>query len=297
MIFYLFHTRLKDQVEYFIDKLNLNKAFFKYAVGPFEQNKDAIAKFIKSDGRHFVAVGGDGTVFDLMNGLFKLTQTLNVNLNTLHLGAVCAGSSNDFHKSIPKIPVYAKTRCQFENSFPHDLILIKNDKGTFVTSLNASIGVTANANALFNESNTFLNCIKKLNINMAILWVAIKSILLFKPIDLVIDGTKHHVANLGVIKSRFFAGEFSYPSILTENDGLFGVFVIPFEGKMNLLRSLEKLKSENFHLIHGAFYKKVKNLVLQSENDFFIEINGEVFKTKNCHFEILPGALNICPVE
>lgn len=284
-VFYLAHPKTKSLVERL--QLPVNDVHF----GFFSEHKTAVDQFIANGGVEWVAIGGDGTVFDLMNGLYQTGS-----LSYFKFGAIAAGSSNDFHKSTIQIPPAGFSRTNFSQVQSTDLMLFKMDQHMFVSSLNASVGTTAEANSFFNSSNFILNLLKKINMNSAILFSALRTLFIFKPVSLKINDDLKSIANLGIAKSRFFAGGFCYPDQIQANDGKMGIFLVPYTSKLKMLQALIKLGQNRFFEIPQAQFSAQDHLQLQSENYFLIEINGEVFKTKNCEITLLPGALKLCPI-
>lgn len=287
-VFYLCNTKIKNRIE----QLNLTTEELHF--GFFSENTNFIQSYFRAGGRQFVAVGGDGTVFDLMNGLYQMAKKENISFSDFQIGAIAAGSSNDFHKFEAKIPQFGLRRDDFSRLQKSDLMLFQFNDKTYVSTLNASLGLTAEANAFFNSNSKVLKFFKSLNMEAAIVYSALRTLFSFKSVPLLLNEKKMNIANLGIAKSRFFAGSFHYPDILQADSGKFGVFIIPSCSKLKMINALLRLERNQFHRIPQASANLETNLSIRSEQNFLIEINGEVFETNNCEVQILAGAANLC---
>jgi diacylglycerol kinase (ATP) len=176
-----------------------------------------------------ITAGGDGSMNHLLNFLFTLKSN---HLDNLTIGGIGLGSSNDFIKPckirIRKVPV----RLDFENYTKNDVGVLKfqddNDKWhTRYFLINASIGVTAEANLLFNEGDWMLNFLKRQYPAVAICYAAIKTILRYKNtwVDLLYQGQKAplSLSNLAVNKNNYVSGGLHYDQNLKPDDGYLGL--------------------------------------------------------------------------
>ncbi|UCC11279.1 MAG: acylglycerol kinase family protein, partial [candidate division WOR-3 bacterium] len=143
---------IKDEVRTRMGKLETEQILNPVEIIP------EISKSLKRGEDIFIAAGGDGTVNLLLNAIMQAGGDRDVTI-----GAVGLGSSNDFHKPfgedafIKGVPV----KIDFKNAFPRDVIRIRyrNATGhpdTRYCLINASAGLTAEANAFFNLHGSFM---------------------------------------------------------------------------------------------------------------------------------------------
>ena len=104
----------------------------------------------------------------------------------------------------------------------------ENQRQTRFCLNNASIGVTAEANALFNRQPGFVRGLRKVSVNAAIAMTAVKTIFLYRNIAcrLSVDGGNEEefmVTNLGIVKNPHFAGSLRYETTVQPDDGRLGV--------------------------------------------------------------------------
>ena len=82
--------------------------------------------------------------------------------------------------------------------------------------LNASMGVTAEANNLFNNPDAVLKFLKKHFTGLAILYAAFRTIFSYKNFEakIIFDSYETYsfnISNLSIIKSPNISGDLSYP--------------------------------------------------------------------------------------
>jgi diacylglycerol kinase family enzyme len=248
----------------------------------------------------FVAAGGDGTINFLLNSLIGLATSEQ--LNDIAIGAVGIGSSNDFHKpfsaKIEGIPVCI----DFHNSYLSDVGVIKYDSGGSKIEkyflINSSVGITADANNLFNKSDLILKRLKQFNTKTAILYSAIKTMLTHKNVDaeIVIDGKKlkTKITNLGITKNPHFSGNFCYDSQADYTNGKLDVHLAHDMNKFEMLCLMNALTSNRFSKLKKTKTLQTDRVKITSENNFTVEFDGEVAITKEVEFKIINNYLKVC---
>ncbi|MEW6607885.1 MAG: diacylglycerol kinase family protein [bacterium] len=260
---------------------------------------EQVAKAIKNEARILISAGGDGSVHLLLNAIMNLQAQKNI-----LIGAVGLGSSNDFHKPfrdeayIKDVPV----RIDWENAKPCDVIRIdyQDDQGVFQSRfslLNASIGLTAQANALFNSQPLFLKIIRNVSVDAAIIACALKTILSYRhiPCLLTVDNQIEQeflVTNLGIIKSPHFAGSLCYD--IVPDNGLLGVnlcFGMSLFERIGILMALARHRFQGYPKTHSWFSRQV---LVNSKQVFALEMDGEVVMAQRVRFSLIPEAVRCC---
>lgn len=250
----------------------------------------------------FVAAGGDGTVHLLLNALLNL----NSFKQEIMLGAVGLGSSNDFHKPfspesyIEGIPV----RLNPKNQIYCDVISVEHRKGkerpsTSYCLINASVGITAEANALYNSKVPLIVRIKRFSHEAAVIASALMTIFRYKniPCKLTLNNEraqKFNLTNLGVIKNPHFAGNLCYDTELSADDGNLGVNLCSDMAKLETVRTLLRLYKRKFSGYPKTYSWLAKELFLESERPFALEMDGEVIQASQARFKILAKGLRCC---
>jgi len=117
--------------------------------------KECVADLLNQGQNEFIAGGGDGTVNLLLQNLIKFAPSTQ--LDKIKIGAIGLGSSNDFHKPFKDHLLINRIPCLLDFTFakPRDVgILIFSDNNAQNRKkywiINASIGITSEANLFFN---------------------------------------------------------------------------------------------------------------------------------------------------
>jgi diacylglycerol kinase family enzyme len=250
----------------------------------------------------FIAAGGDGTVNLLLNALLNKSSCKPETI----IGAVGLGSSNDFHKPfrpeafIEGIPLRLNREC----TKPSDIIRIKfyDTLGHVFTRyciINASIGITAKANAIYNSCLPFIKQIQRISIEGAIFVSALKTIFTFQniPCQIALEGSpplSYRLTNLGVIKNPHFAGGLCYDTPVKPDDGRLGVNLCAGMTIMESIKTLARLYKHRFRGCLKTYSWSTTSLSVSSEQPFALEMDGEVVQAKQAEFRLLPKQVRCC---
>lgn len=252
----------------------------------------------------YISAGGDGTLNFLINFISKRVDP-NI-FRKIQIGAIGLGSSNDFHKpfssekSIAGIP----TRINFSKTFYHDLGKIEwqdmdAQQNVNLWINNASIGITAEANYLFNNPDMLLERLKKINTNQAIIYSTLNTILHFHNITLIANennfkATTITTSNLGIVKNPHFSGSLCYDSPYLRDNGKFYVHLLHDLKKFQLLRMLYCLSKRKFMGLDGTSSLLTSDYLVDSAIPFALEFDGEVVKAKKARFSIMKNGVQLC---
>lgn len=248
-----------------------------------------------------IAAGGDGTVNFLLNAIMKLND-----YSELTVGAIGLGSSNDFHKPFRKdaFIAHVPVRIDFENAVLFDVIKIEyqNQHGQWNTRfclLNASIGLTAEANAFFNLRHIFVKMLQRISVDLAIFFTALRTIVIYhnKRIQINFDNhksQKFNVTNLSVLKNPHFSGSLCYDTPTLPNDGQIAVNLCMDLSLLERIRTLVSLAHHRFQRLPKTKSRFATRLAVQSEQVFAIEMDGEIVYAQNVKFSVLQQRVRIC---
>ena len=261
--------------------------------------KDAIDKGDKD----FIIAGGDGTINYFIN---KLIPAINENeIKEFKIGVLGIGSSNDFCKPFNPESFINNIPCKinFDNSPLRDVGVIKFKSDTqFLQKhflINASIGITAEANNYFNKPDSILKFLKKHFTSLAILYAAFKTIFTYKNLDtkIIFDSSEthsFHVSNLSIIKNPNFSGNLSYPGEANYQNGLYDIYLTHSLNKFDLIRLLISLGKKIFPENEKTKHSRTAKIIISSQTNFLVEFDGEIITTNYAEFSILKKYLNIC---
>jgi diacylglycerol kinase family enzyme len=251
----------------------------------------------------YAAAGGDGTVNFLLNKLMCLSNASQI--HNLRLGAIGLGSSNDFHKPysesnlVEDIPY----KLNFSNSELRDVgELSFQHNGERITRyfiINASIGITAEGNFLFNNPDRILKYLKRLNTNSAIIYSALKTIFEYKDFETEIrkDGgkpTKVNITNLNIIKNPNVSGDLCYGYPAVYNDGKMNIHLAHDMNKFEVIQLFRALQKGSIERIANLEFFPAKEIEIISDKVFNLEYDGEVVQTNSVLFSIKKEWIKVC---
>jgi diacylglycerol kinase family enzyme len=252
---------------------------------------------------NFLACGGDGTV---NLAVTSIVESKALSLGGARLGAIGLGSSNDFHKpygSLGRERIAGRpARLDFSRAAPHDLGQAIFPTGSRYFAINASVGVTAEANDLFNQSPGPISFLKRSWVDGAILASALLTFARYRnlELDVVLDSGRERttlLTNLGVIKNRHFSGSFRYESGPRPDDGRLAVHLCEGMGRAEMLRTLASLARGKFSGLGKTSSSDAAVAEVRSPEGklFAVETDGEITRAPSARFEVLSRRVYLCP--
>jgi len=274
---------------------NIKSVFTEHHCHAIDIVKDAVAKGY----RKFIAVGGDGTLHEVING--TMFQDI-VPTSELSVGCIPVGSGNDWIKmyDIPSdysgaIDVIAQGNIQ-----PQDLAKVTFDSGSSTdTRYMMNIGgalldgntvceftkLKIKNNGTKNSSNTYLRGI-------------IRSFVKTKTchVDMTVDGQPFYSG--GIISVAFGIGPYSGGGLLQTpdaepDDGLLDMTVLKRTGKLRLLFNIKRLFDGTILKFKRALHSKLTSLKIESARPINLEIDGESVGTTPFSIEMVPAAVRV----
>jgi len=270
-------------------------------IDSFEGVAETLRQVVSRGERTVVAAGGDGTVNMLVNAIMALGDGHEVTL-----GAVGLGSSNDFHKPLRTDAFVAgvPVRIDCVAARPRDVIRVDVEDGegrprTRFAIINASLGITAEANAAFNAPTGFVRAARKLSVDAAIVASVLRTLATHRDVDccIAIDGEDlgaFSVSNLGVIKNPHFAGSFCYDTPIEPDDGNLGVNLCERLTPFQALVTLAALRRRRFSGRPKTRSWTGRRVSVEGDRTFALETDGEVTEARRAEFSVVPGRIRCC---
>ncbi len=266
------------------------------------ENLDISNAILKGE-RKFIAAGGDGTINYLLNEI--LSYPSKTIIDEIQIGAIGLGSSNDFHK-----PMYSSrlingipSKVDFTTSAERDIGCITyfhNEKKINKYFLvNASIGVTAEANYFFNHPNFILKFFKRMNTSAAIIYSAIHTIMRYKNIELKMIDSKNDskifkVANLAITKSPYISGNMKLNYMPNYKNGLLNIHLLGDTTKFELIKVLHQLQNNKADSANVFNSSQSSSILIKAEKPFKVEFDGEIISTHSARFSLLKKRIRVC---
>jgi YegS/Rv2252/BmrU family lipid kinase len=239
--------------------------------------------------RRFLAVGGDGTAYEIVNGLFpKIDEDERPTLAFLPLG-----TGNSFLRDFTDRSLeYATEALRAGRQRPCDVLRLIHREGVihFINLL--SIGFAADVASMRARKFKALGELGYL-LGVFISLVCLKR----KSFPLRVDGEgqldRQRCLFLAFSNSKFTGGRMMIAPQADTGDGLVEYVRWGPIGRLGLLRNLHRLY-DGSHLAHPlASRRPARRIDFELEGPVDAMVDGEVLKVDFQTLDVLPGALNV----
>ena len=242
-----------------------------------------------------VAVGGDGTLNEVVNGFFRNGAPIPT---TSKLAMVPLGTGGDFRRTLrisadPKQAIDVLRNGLVRRLDAGCVTYTTSDGGTairhFINIADAGLG----GDVVFNMGNgtkRFGSASYRMS--------GLRALLSYKnkPMTVVIDNAKYELAKaqqVVVANCQYFGGGMQMAPSASCTDGVFDVILIKNAGKIETARGMNDIMSgkhldqanPNYELVYG------KRISVTSPETVRIDIDGEAMGFLPALFEIQPGAI------
>lgn len=252
-----------------------------------------LARAALDDGSRFiVAMGGDGTLHEVVNGMMDDDEPVN---RDAVVGVVAAGTGSDFVKTfgIPALAPHAVAHLDGPESFPIDIGKITyTDDGRQVTRYFANVaeaGLGADVTARAARLPRWLGP----TVYLFAFWLTLPR---FKRAEVVVDLVDRTyegpMNNLVVANGQFFGGGMKIAPKAAPTDGLLDIQIEHTSKKEEIALLPRLFKGE--HVPHREIEeaKRVK-VSITCDRPLAIEADGEILGQTPATFEVLRDALSL----
>jgi YegS/Rv2252/BmrU family lipid kinase len=265
----------------------------------FTENKghavDITARAIMNGFRKIVTVGGDGTLHEVVNGLFKQTICKSTDVT---LALIPVGTGNDWGRmfGIPTVYNGAVDVIRENKQLLHDVGLVTYNQGNEVHSryfINiAGLGFESIVVKKTNKQKD------KGRSNKAIYFYnLLTSLITYRNTEatITIDGesTTSRIFSLNVGNGRYCGGGMRQTPEAMPDDGLLDVTVLREMGRIEIIRNLKLLYDGSILSHPKVDGYRVKNVQVTSESLLYVEADGESLGHTPASFTVIPGALRV----
>ncbi len=258
-----------------------------------------------------VAYGGDGTVSEVVNGLFEKKDSARLDTSHLDaasrptLGIIGVGTGMDFIKTLgipadidQQIHILATRKARKIDVGRISFQSMGGPKTRLFVNI-ASAGLSAEVIKRVGRFRTLLG--KKL----AYLGATLDSRRAWKPRPITVKMSQKAETKkplvfpekplaVVVANGRYFGGGMPIAARADLADGCLDLIVIPDFAFYKIPYSLMKLYQKLFHRVSGVVTERVSSVILKAENaSVGVEIDGEALGTLPAEMDILPQALNV----
>lgn len=239
--------------------------------------------------RRFIGVGGDGTGFEIVNGLFP--EALEG--ERPWLGFLPLGTGNSFLRDFTTEGASYSQRALVEHIHrPCDVLRLRHRDGdTYFINL-LSFGFVADVCTVTNRRFKSLG---EAGYPLGVLWTVAG--LRCSPIPFAPDAAALNVAPLAFVSfnnSRFTGGKMMMAPSADTADGLCDVIVVGKLGRMALIGTFPKI-FDGTHVRHPAVQEhKARSIAFRVSGPLDAMIDGEVISLWPEQLDVLHHALEVC---
>lgn len=249
----------------------------EFTTGPDDATQ--LARAMAMNGAQtIVAVGGDGTVNEIINGMIANGELINPDTRLM---IIPAGTGKDLGRTVGTGRIERAIKAHLDGS--HALIDLgqityHKDSGEEVTRYFANVadlGLGATVAARINRSS------KRLGGLLTYLLAAVRTIIAFQPTRVRVDVEGETIydatANMVVMaNARFFAGGMRVAPDASLCDGLLELFILTDVGKRALLTKLLPAVYRGKHIGHpGVLHVRARTISVTCPDGMLLEMDGE----------------------
>lgn len=255
---------------------------------------------IKAGYRRIIIVGGDGTIHEVVNGLFLQSEVPSTDVL---LGVIAVGTGNDWIRmfGIPRNYTDAIRSIKQEHTFLQDV-----GRATYFESQVPQTRYLANVGGVAYDAAVCrgFNLLKEKGYKGN--WLYVRSSIAqaikyrCKPSSIECDGEvvfagKLFTATIGICK--YTGGGMSQTPYAVADDGLFDLTVIPKMNRLRLFVRYGTLYNDNIYNISGVALYRAAKIAIQSQGEIYLEMDGEILGCSDFTFEVIPKAIRIIVSE
>jgi diacylglycerol kinase family enzyme len=247
----------------------------------------------------FVSAGGDGSVHYILNALINSGI---IRKEAIFLGGIGIGTANDFLGPSRSTIKGIATMISKEDLVTADIgqVSYTDIQGNAVIRffiINASLGITAEANYLSNTGDVWLRLTKSRFPHLANFYTAVKTIILYRnfPVKLTYHNVEIELplSNLAILKNPHLGGIFRFDQPIRPDDDRLGMNYCHNMQKWEMIRTLMDLRKGQFSgksKRHTSFVHKLKVI---TQHYVSLEMDGEVESAKDIAFSIAPWKIKL----
>lgn len=227
-----------------------------------------------------MAVGGDGTVNEVVNGMMESSSVL---------GVIPLGLGNDFAKAIG-IPSKLEEACQvLFNGAAKEIDVGRINNRYFVNGL--GIGFDAQVALESRKISWFFS------LNWIYLYAALRILFRYKAplVKININNTilDKKVLLIAIGNGKSSGGQFLLTPEAELDDGLMDVCIIDDVRRLKLLIHLPKALKGTHTRLPYVTTLKTNRLTIHSSSSLLAHVDGEILESRNYQIEILPKRLRV----
>jgi len=254
------------------------------------------ASAIREGAKAIVAVGGDGTINEVVNGFFDREKLLS---ESVVLGIFPYGTGSDLQRTLqlPAEPGAAARLIEDRRSRPIDLLKVQYTKPDGARTCRYSINVSSFGMGGVVASHVSRSG-KVFGGKISFLAATLRAAMTFKgsTVRLSIDNapeTRLVVTNIAAGNGRYHGGGMLACPRAEIDDGFFDVTLVSFMKLPELVRSLPLLYNGAIYSHPKVGFYRARSLRAESDLPTLLEIDGESLGSLPIEIHIAPSAIRV----
>jgi len=244
------------------------------------------------------AVGGDGILFDCLNGI--------VGLPNVELAAVPYGLANDFIRAFgeDKKAAFRDIRLQvISPAASTDIIHCGNNYALNFCTVGMETDAIMTCLKIYSQFPKNFRKYQKINYFLYVMLfyfggatAAFNKKVLKQNYKINIDGEDFsgNYASINIANGPCYGGNMNPVVTAMPNDGLLDALFFKHKSVPRTAGIITKYTKGQFRRYPGDFtFKRFRKIEIQSDDPLLVDLDGEVFFDTSLQVEILPGAVNI----
>ena len=236
--------------------------------------------------RQFLAVGGDGTGFEVVNGLMPAEERVAVGFLPLGTGNSFLRDFSDrgVDHSVEAISSGARRSC--------DVLRLETKSGVIWSINYVSLGLPADVGAVVNRRFKWLG---RAGYVLGVLACLLRLPRAVFPLRTDDEETQERdpCLFLGFSNSKYTGGKMLIAPHADTADGLIEFVRMGPIGRLALLRNFPRLFDGSYVELKEAARRKVRRVEFEIDAPMDVMIDGEVLSLQPQRLEIVPGALDV----
>ena len=261
--------------------------------------KSIVADAISSGYNRIGVFSGDGTLNEVLQGLYKDDHILSDDLKLIFFPA---GSSCDFEKKFKNQRSLIE-RIQADECVTIDVFKVEcqDFSGKQISRYiinNSSIGIISQANEKFISVKGLTKIIKQISVDAGAVICGLQAITQFTPFtaEMSLDGESiplKSLSNVTLFKTAHFGGDMSYGIETAQDDGQLSVAWLDGMSRLSLAALMPSLFTGTILKKKQAHYRTCRKFELTTKDAVIVETDGDQIWVPPVKYTILPQALKI----
>jgi YegS/Rv2252/BmrU family lipid kinase len=255
-----------------------------------------LARGLVAEGYDFlIAVGGDGTANEVVNGIIEHDRNLHAEVC---LGLLPMGTGGDFRRSLGISTNIDEAVETLYSGFPAPIDVGKATYQTYEGQAATRYFVNLVSFGMGGDvASRARNALGALGGRAAFFWATLTSFIKYggRKVKIHLDGTDHSyfITNIAIGNGRFHGGGMHPCPKALMNDGVLEVTVIDHLSAWELIRDIHYLYSDDVYRHPKVHHLRATTVSAQAEEVTKIEIDGEPLGTLPLEVSLLPDRLKV----